>query len=309
MLRIPYETEGFPQSIIQNGPDELPVTWNDILWAAVTVGRPNRYAVLRHGNASRYEALFRCSLVKMTLEQRTGRLFRTSAAKALDPTEKGAVSYFLGMIFCKLFATEFLNTPWLLHLDVCRPQLDPVLSGRSRPDLIGQDHRLMKWHAFESKGRVSPPDAAAKDKAKSQAQRLVSVNRVPCSLHIGAITYFRGDEIHFYWRDPLPEEDKVIEVDIPADAWQHYYRPVAEIVRNRNAEVKMEHRDSAGNLRVPVESCDLNIHIHRAIENHLLAEEWDAVRKAAVEAGEAISNDGYRPDGLLVQAGEWWCGE
>jgi len=172
----------------------LSVTWDDILWAAVTVGRPNRHYVFRHGAASVYEAVFRWSLVRMALEQRGprgSRLRRTTAAKTLDPTEKGAVSYFLGMTFCKLFATELLNTPWLLHLDVCRPSLNPVLTGRSRPDLVGRVNGTRQWHAFECKGRISPPDATTKTKAKNQAQRLVSVNGTPCTLHVGAIVTFR----------------------------------------------------------------------------------------------------------------------
>ena len=78
------------------------------LWAALTLGRPNLNFVFRHGQASQYEALFRLSLVRMALEQRPAgsRLRRTSAFKALDPTEKGAVNYFVGMTFCKLFADE-----------------------------------------------------------------------------------------------------------------------------------------------------------------------------------------------------------
>ena len=107
MLKIPYETETFPPGTVANGTAELPVTWDDILWAAVTVGRPNRQYVFRHGVASMYEALFRWSLVRMALEQsgpRASRLRRTMAARTLDPSEKGAVNYFLGMTFCKLFA-------------------------------------------------------------------------------------------------------------------------------------------------------------------------------------------------------------
>jgi hypothetical protein len=77
------------------------------------------------------------------------RLRRTSTVKTLDPTEKGAVSYFIGMTFCKVFATRLLNTPWLLHLDVFRPQLNPVLTARSRPDLVGLEQGKTKWHAFE----------------------------------------------------------------------------------------------------------------------------------------------------------------
>jgi len=47
---------------------ELDVTWDDILWAAMTVGRPNRHDVFHHGTASIHEAIFRTSLVRMALE-------------------------------------------------------------------------------------------------------------------------------------------------------------------------------------------------------------------------------------------------
>ena len=306
MLYIPYETEGFPPNTVPNGSAKLAVTWDDITWSAMTVGRPDRYAVSQHGSASLYEALFRWSLVKMALERHGDRLCRTNAAKTLDPTEKGVVSYFLGMTFCKLFATKLLHVPWLLHLDVCRPELDPVLTGRSRPDLVGQDLRLKQWYGFECKGRVSPPDAASKDKAKSQAQRLVSVNKVPCSLHIGAVTYFHYDLLRFYWRDPYPEKDKIIEVELPSDAWRHYYRPVAEIMGNWDRKGEMRHRDSHGSLCVPIEGYDLELFVHHKIWKHLDAEEWEGARKAAVEAEEEINRDGYQPDGLLVRTGESW---
>lgn len=97
------------------------------------------------------------------------------------------------MAICKLFASRLLNTPWLLHLDVFRDQLNPAtLGGRSRPDLVGQD-ASGAWHAFETKGRSSVPSSEDKLKAKSQAQRLVSVDGSACSLHIGSFAYFRGD--------------------------------------------------------------------------------------------------------------------
>src|SRR5207249_1860365 len=101
-------------------------------------------------------------------------------------------NYFLGMTFCKLFCAELLDAPWLLHLDVFRPQLNPVLTGRSRPDLVGQNG-TGDWIALESKGRVSIPNKQARVKAKDQALRLVGISGSPPVLHIGAITYFRND--------------------------------------------------------------------------------------------------------------------
>jgi hypothetical protein len=86
-----YETAGFPPGTIQNVQASLPITWDEILWAAVTVGRPNRQYVFQHGAASRFEALFRWSLIRMALEQsspRGHRLRRTNAVKTLDLTEQ-----------------------------------------------------------------------------------------------------------------------------------------------------------------------------------------------------------------------------
>lgn len=305
MLRIPYNTEAFPTGTVANGHAELLVTWDDILWAAVTVGRPNRHYVFRHGAASMHEAVFRWSLVRMALEQsgpRAARLRRTTAAKTLDPTEKGAVNYFLGMTFCKLFAAKRLNTPWLLHLDVFRPMLDPVLAGRSRPDFVGQVQGLAQWHAFESKGRVSPPNATVKSKAKAQAQRLVNVNGVPCTLQIGALTYFRDDVLHFYWRDPIPEDEKGINVPMSGDAWMHYYAPAVKAIQV--ADPQALHGDR--NVLTAVVGTDIKLGVHPAIAKYLRDRQWKYAQRAASEAAAFIRSEGYQPDGIKIVAGESW---
>lgn len=306
-LRVQYETEDFPARSLTNGVANLVVSWNDVLWAAVTVGRPNRHYVFRHGNASAYEALFRLSLIRMALEQNGPRAYRlrtTNAAKTLDPTEKGAVNYFLGMTFCKLFAGKLLKTPWLLHFDVFRPKLNPVLKGRSRPDLIGQEHRTGKWHAFECKGRVRAPDATVKQNAKNQARRVVSVNGKNCSLHIGAITYLRNDVLQFYWRDPFPEKGNHIKVSFTTDAWRHYYAPVVELIP--------EDTDSRGLMQSnpgvysTINGLDLELSIHPMVARFLFRKDWASARRAATEAAVEIAEAGYQPDGLVVRVGETW---
>ena len=45
------------------------------------------------------------------------------------------------------------------------------------------------------------PDAEDRRKAKDQALRLVRVDSTDCTMHIGAISYFRQDELEFHWRD------------------------------------------------------------------------------------------------------------
>ena len=70
VLEIRYDAEDFPASTnVPNGTDKLAVTWDEILWAAMTIGRPNLYYVFQHGRASILEAVFRLSLTRMALEQ------------------------------------------------------------------------------------------------------------------------------------------------------------------------------------------------------------------------------------------------
>ena len=299
-LEIPYTSRNFPRGTVPHG-GCLRTNWSELLWAAITVGRPNTAYVFRHREASYHEALFRLSLVRMALTQQPSSrsLHRTKAFRTLDPTEKGAVSYFIGMTVSKLFASQLLNTPWLLHLDIFRDSLDPVvLGGRSRPDLVGQDHQGA-WHAFESKGRSSVPNTEDKRKAKVQARRLVTVNNINCTLHIGAISYLRRDRLEFYWCDPDPEEPETLEpikLRLPEDAWRIYYELAFHLASERMSE------GGSGN-RAPI---DVDIEIHPRIRGLLFDGEWTAGRSLANEIEDQLREEGFHADGLKVVAGESW---
>ncbi len=307
MLFVDYENEDFPTSVLPDFQGRLGVTWDDILWAAVTVGRPNVFHVFRHGQASVHEAIFRWSMVRMALQQRGphGRkLVRTDLFKQMDPTEKGAVNYFLGLLTCKMFASKLLDAPWALHLDVFRPMLSPrILGGRSRPDMVAQSTKTGQWHAFECKGRASVPGNIEKQKAKAQAQRLVSVGGTTCTLHVGAITFFRNDAIEFYWRDPEPGAREPIKIPDPATVWHAYYSPFVEVIRSF-AEPIGGAPEPPGLLQIA--ELDLSIRVHPAIALSVFKADWQRAHEEAKERSEEFASDGYQPDGLLVKAGPSW---
>jgi hypothetical protein len=306
-LFFDYENEGFPTAVLPNAQRRLNVTWDDILWAAVTVGRPDVFHVFRYGNASTHEAIFRWSMVRMALQQRGARgqkIVRTDLFKQIDPTEKGAVNYFLGLLTCKLFASKLLDAPWTLHLDVFRPMLNPrLISGRSRPDMVAQSASTAQWHAFECKGRASVPGDAEKQKAKAQAQRLVSVNGTPCTLHVGAITFFRNDAVEFYWRDPEPGAREPIEIPNPEFGWRTYWEPVVQVARSRGGVAAPEREAS---VLVQVQELDLGVGIHAEIAPALFASDWRRARLIARERRDEFVDEGFQPDGLLVKAGQSW---
>jgi hypothetical protein len=304
-LGVPFEAEAFPPGLEMQSIGALPTDWDDILWAAMTVGRPNRYYVFRHGDASAYEAVFRVSLTRMTLQQsgpRSTRLQRTEAYRTLDPTEKGAVSYFLGLTMCKLFAAKLLDTPWLLHLDVYGDRYRPLLVGRSRPDLFGLSTTSRAWTAFECKGRGTRPDGDTKRKAKEQARRLKEIGGARCRLHVSAFTYFERDRLNFYWADP-PAGGEPIEIFPQDEDWQHYYLPVVNLFRARGgfADHAITHQLSAD-----VPELDLRIEVAPSVAHALRDAHWNLARQEAMLHAAELRADGFQPDGLRIIAGASW---
>lgn len=206
------------------------------------------------------------------------------------------MSYALGMVFCKLFAHRLLNTHWLLHLDVFKDQLNPeLLTGKSRPDLVGQDD-TGDWHSFESKGRSSAPNDDAKQKAKQQAQRLVRVDGQDCLLHIGAISFFRGETLEFYWRDPDPIKEEPFEVRLPEDAWKHYYLPALAVSQTE----RLDEPDDTDEI-------DIYVEIAPHISELLVQGEWSKAKDLADRSRQELIEQGYFPDGIKLAVGENWA--
>lgn len=306
MLKIDYESDDFPPGTVANGSATLSVNWDELLWAAITIGRPNLHYVFMHGEASYYEAIFRLSLMRMSLQQERpsgGRLLMTEAFKNLDPSEKGAINYFLGMVFCKLFSAKLLDTPWLLHLDVFRDDLEPeLLSGHSRPDLVGHQCGTDEWHSFESKGRIKSPSEQTKRDAKSQADRLISVGGKNCSLHVASFSYFRKSAIAYYWRDPITANDQPIKLPAARNRWRHYYAPVLSLYF-----AAREKPDEEGYPAFHyMEDADVSVAIHPKIERMLREQNWEQAREIATLLRSELLESGYQPDGVAIRAGESW---
>jgi hypothetical protein len=131
-----------------------------------------------------FEIAYRAAVLYANLcETEAGRIRRSEAYDGLDPSEKSAISYFLGLTVAKAFAELRLAVPWLMHLDVYRQELQPVLSGASRPDLVGRAV-TGEWVAVESKGRTNAFDVRALQLAKGQVAQLVAVGGQPTALQI-----------------------------------------------------------------------------------------------------------------------------
>lgn len=304
-LAIPYTSEAFPPGSTPNGSAVLAVAWAEILWAALTIGRPSVHQVFQHGTHSLHEAVFRISMVRMALDQsgpQASRFRRSSAFKSLDPTEKGAISYFLGMAFCKVFASRLLRTPWLLHFDVYRTIMPSLNLGRSRPDLFGQQIGTGNWLVFETKGRATKPSANDRAKAKEQARRLVSIGGASCRLHVGTFAYFVNDSLKFHWVDPPVESRRTLALPEPGSAWGYYYNPVHALWA---AESNRETKATTG-IALPLPQFDLKLKIHPLLKPFFVRSAWEEAQRAMLERADELEADGFQPDGLKIECGPTW---
>lgn len=209
MPHIHYETSGFHnhEAAPQPSAGMLTVSWSELIWAAVTVGRRHWSDVIRYGLYSALEIVYRAAMIQANIRASVqGELVKTDAYLRLDPSEKSAVSYFLGLTLTKVAAYRFFGVPWLLHLDVYADELGLVKVGHFMPDLVGEDN-LGRWHVLEAKGRSHGLDNQVILRAKTQTAGLSRICGLEPYLRVASLAYFSGKTLCLHLEDP-EEVDK-----------------------------------------------------------------------------------------------------
>ena len=171
------------------GHHNLPVSWRDIIWASISVGKLDLADIFGHHIFSFREQAMKYYLVYANLKQCSTAICKTSLYDSLDATEKGFTSYFIGMMCAKLVGAFLLRTPWLVHLKKLKRYHNLGLVGRRQPDLVGQDTRG-GWVVVEAKGRTNSFSQAALNKAKQQTRSLRNISGQFPSLRVATESYF-----------------------------------------------------------------------------------------------------------------------
>ncbi|CAN3702716.1 hypothetical protein MMX123_02746 [Microbacterium sp. MM2322] len=118
---------------------------------------------------------------------------RSPSYDILDPSEKVAVSYFLGMLQSHLLATKVLNYSHLVHVDRLLRAEGKSLTG-SRPDFVaidlGPNGARTNAATWEAKGRTNRFNPATLDSAKVQAQKIPALNSFKPQETIASEAYF-----------------------------------------------------------------------------------------------------------------------
>lgn len=197
------------------------ITWNDIFLSAVIVGRASFRDVFHYGALSLMEATYRAAT--MAAHLRTKATFSgtwlvpSESFRALDPSEKGAFSYHLGMVLSSIYARKELNVSWLMHLDVYThancPYGAPIpvhfKPSHKRPDFIGET-QIGEWCVIEAKGRSRSVPNDVKIDARGKSQLLLNINGT-APTHMYALCVGmnnKQDALSVDWIDPpTPDPD------------------------------------------------------------------------------------------------------
>lgn len=305
MLRVGFTADGFSAGFAEvNGNHNLELDWPTVVWSAITVGRREFPHVLRHGLFSWFEIAYRAALIFANLCGESGQIRRSPAYDGLDPSEKGAVSYFLGLTMAKAFAERRLGVPWLMHLDVYREELQPVLEGQSRPDLVGQTTDA-RWVGIEAKGRTNDVKGPALERAKNQARLLRTVAGEEPLLRVGMVSHFRGGNLQLAISDPEARRDeKALDLPLSRDQLQRdYYRPFRTWLSQEPAAHKTARAKHAF-VAAHLSAVDLTVGL--AVD--LFGEEPPVTRAAEREVPKEEAFY-VGSDGVLVELGSLWSTE
>lgn len=211
---------------------QVPVTPLQLFVCAAKVGMPTLSSPTA-ATRPLLEMLWRIGMVSANVRPTAdgSRWTRSDAYDRLDPSEKSAVSYFLGMTQAALMSRYALGYPHLVHLDRLLKQQGLPLKGK-RPDFVAispaQKNSVTPFGAtFEAKGRTNGFDQAALDKAKEQAKLIPKIRGLAAVERVGAEGYF--DEFD-HWSAILADPDgEGIELELGLETYLLvYYRNIIE---------------------------------------------------------------------------------
>lgn len=304
MPMIRYSANSFPPRYAALNDDNFfNLSWAELVWAAISVGRAELMHIVRHGQFSVFEIAYRTAILYANLvEDQQGFIRRSSAYNGLDPSEKGAISFFLGLTLTKAFSYRFLNVPWLMHLDVYREDLRAILQNRSKPDLVGQNANG-EWVVMESKGRTNEFDRNGLTTAKNQARQVIEIAGQTPILNVGLQVHFNDGILQLIAEDPKPESDNKRSYKLPLSREKFidgYYRPFREWLEEVTDVTTIDYRGNSYR-QARIQELDINIGLDERIR-----ETQGILPRFYFD--EQIGEEGtfVATDGLFVRTGQLW---
>ncbi len=215
-----------------NNISKLDISRWGLVRSAITVGHKNIRSFWKSGLLKIIQLL--CQTLDNIELSKNGELKLGTSFNQLDPSEKGAVSYYLGQGLTKAVAEKLLNVRWLQHIAQSMDEIElhnmgPVASKRNisklnkgvkAPDLFGFDSEGLP-HVFEAKGDSNQFDQGRMNHAIDQVSKVVKVRDKKPKTQVACFFDMSGCPIKGYIKDP--EGLGGIKIDFTFDDYFHYY--------------------------------------------------------------------------------------
>lgn len=312
MPTIPYEAKHFGRhwgpSLAGGGSMTIP--WQDFVWAAITVGKPGISYLLAHRWHSISDIIVRAHTVYANLREKHLHVEKSTLYERLDPTEKGAISYFIGMMAAKIVGQRLLNTPWLFHLSTFST-IGGIITphSKSQPDLIGLNNRG-NWIIVEAKGRTNGYNDEAMMAAKNQTRKVRQINGQYPALRAAVQAYFKPT-LNFAIHDPDEFDDDAVDLFVQTEQALHRYYQCAN---DTNGPNRYSRRIKGHEfLFQSIEDIGISIGIDRRVEAAIQGNRpQQEIMLALKDINSAMQGDEKTrlfPDGLAVSVDKRWFSE
>jgi hypothetical protein len=225
-------TSPLPCGLVSPTSGYHPASMARLVWAAATIGTTPFGPRLHHGRA--LELQWREAMMRASVWPGSNTYWRSHGYARLDPSEKGAVSFFLGQAQAKLFAHDFFHVGRFVHYDAYLAHLGRPRR-RTRPDFVGFFGRDIAI-GVEAKGRSNGFGASLIAKAKRQASSLPVINGHPAAATYVHVARFDRNQWCAHLEDP-PRARRPGDGNIdPAILTLVYYLPIVAALRAREPE-------------------------------------------------------------------------
>lgn len=229
-------------------PKELTFCTEDLIHAVITCGMPSFYCHARAISRRKSELDYKMAAIQFALDEQPDTkdstrnvLVLSDRLRDLDSTERGALSYYIGMFFTKLISKKIFHVQYLVHLSIAERYHTISLQDKQskrRPDLIGHNLHSGEYSVFEAKGRLRFSGTTLND-AYDQVQRVKYICGDEPSLRVANLMYFQEKDkrkkvLQSLIKDPESTGDLSINFP-PEKILQQYYQPVYELVNELRA--------------------------------------------------------------------------
>lgn len=212
----------------------------ELLHAIITCGMPILRDIPGEIERRRYELLYKIFLVETALEADGRALKKSDRMSYLDSTEKGMISYYLGMFFTKLISSKRFGVDLLIHFSLMQHSYGEdffLFEGMKRPDMIGLRLVDDAWSVWEAKGRTNNIQSTF-DYGYAQAREIAQINGRPPQMAAVCMTYYENNFLTARVRDPEPE-DGGLHLQWNRDLYYSaYYRQISQLFVGNNGDIR-----------------------------------------------------------------------